>query len=54
MLLRSLIITRPPVDNDAAPQRKAVDSPPDGGSVVAHRLPASFAFGLTRRWRGLA
>src|SRR5579864_1708118 len=26
MLLRSLIITRPPVDNDAAPQRKAVDS----------------------------
>ena len=49
MLLRSLIITRPPVDNDAAPQRKAVDSPPDGGSVVAHRLPASFAFGLTRR-----
>jgi hypothetical protein len=23
--------------------------PPDGGSLVAHRLPASFAFGLTRR-----
>ncbi|MGF6727915.1 hypothetical protein P3T43_007312, partial [Paraburkholderia sp. GAS41] len=23
--------------------------PPDGGSLVDHRLPASFAFGLTRR-----
>jgi hypothetical protein len=42
-------IPRPPVDNGAAPQHEAVDSPPDGGSVVAHRLPASFAFGLTRR-----
>jgi len=31
------------------PQHEAVDSPPDGGSVVAHGLPARFAFGLTRR-----
>jgi putative transposase len=51
--LTTTIIPRPPVDNDAAPQHEAVDSPPPGGSVVAHRLPASFAFGLTRRWRGL-
>src|SRR6516165_4314530 len=33
------------------PQRKAVDSrlPLVGGTAVAHRLPAIFTFGLTRR-----
>ncbi|MFM0085249.1 hypothetical protein P0D72_41355, partial [Paraburkholderia sediminicola] len=33
-------------DDHPAPAR---GQPPDGGSFVAHRLPASFAFGLTRR-----
>src|SRR5579864_389000 len=31
------------------PTAQSCGQPPDGGSVVAHRLPASFAFGLTRR-----
>ena len=29
--------------------RKYYGIAPDGGSLVDHRLPASFAFGLTRR-----
>jgi methyl-accepting chemotaxis protein len=31
------------------PTARGCGQPPDGGSVVDHRLPASFAFGLTRR-----
>ena len=33
----------------ALPTARGCGQPPDGGSLVAHRLPASFAFGLTRR-----
>ena len=32
------------------PTARGCGQPPDGGSLVAHRLPASFAFGLTRRY----
>ena len=46
--LTTTIILRPPVDNGAAHSTRLWTARL-GGSVVAHRLPASFAFGLTRR-----